>query len=394
MNISVDLEALREEKEIILFGVGKSNVSLLLQNGIVPICFCDNNKSLVGQQKDGLEIYSYDQVKKIYKNPVFIVVSSFEVIAQLSKDGYDVCYLAPYLYHVLEHKSTFHEELFIEKTKNLKHERHCSDILYAKNIDIPITDKCTLRCKDCCNLMPFYKKPVDYDLSEIYSDIDNITEVFDQITELRILGGEPFVHPNVYDIVDYATKKSNISCVTLFTNSTLPLDGAKLVALNQKKVMLEISDYGDLSRNLQQNIEILENNSIPYMVKKLDRWIDCIGFDRQEYTEAELVALFQTCCTKNTNTFLDGKLYLCSYAASLDRLSAAPKEAFDYVDLRRPSATGKAFKNIIKQYLYGRKYIKTCCYCVGRDSVNGKMVPPAIQTRDKLSYKQYESIKE
>ena len=58
------------------------------------------------------------------------------------------------------------------KTINRKIEIYksgCKEIDYQKlnikYIDIMITEKCSLKCKDCSNLMQYYQKPVNSDLN-------------------------------------------------------------------------------------------------------------------------------------------------------------------------------------------------------------------------------------
>ena len=37
-----------------------------------------------------------------------------------------------------------------------------------------ITEKCTLKCKDCANLMQFYESPINIDLKEVQLILDNL----------------------------------------------------------------------------------------------------------------------------------------------------------------------------------------------------------------------------
>ena len=38
---------------------------------------------------------------------------------------------------------------------------------YYEYLEIPVTTKCSLRCRHCSNLIPCYSKPGDYDIKDI-----------------------------------------------------------------------------------------------------------------------------------------------------------------------------------------------------------------------------------
>lgn len=389
MEILQDISLLRGKDEIILYGVNKTKLTLLHENGIFPVCFCDDTKKLQGTLEDGLMIYSLKEVSKKFQNPTFLVISSFEAISRMEELGHTECYLRDFVYQSLEGKVSLLTKLVMEKIEFRKYEQKNSAFLYARNIDIPVTDKCSLRCKDCSNLMPFYENPVDFKKEEVYKMIDEISDIFDKITEIHLLGGEPFVHRDIYDIIEYASQKENVTSVTLFTNGTIPLIPERIACLDPEKVVFAFTKYGDLSRNLEKNTGILDQYHICYSIFFADTWMDCINFEKQNYSETTLKQVYKICCTKNTNTFLNGKLYICSYGASLHRLKAAPEEAFDFVEISKNSKDLPQLKKEISNYLYERDYIETCRFCTGRDPVNGKKVKAAIQAATKLPYEKF-----
>lgn len=85
-----------------------------------------------------------------------------------------------------------------------------------------ITDNCNLRCKHC------YME--DYSRNEILS-LENAKVIIDKIIEytrnlnlnleFSITGGEPLMHPNVFDIIKYIKFKNNMSKIYILTNGTL-----------------------------------------------------------------------------------------------------------------------------------------------------------------------------
>lgn len=69
--------------------------------------------------------------------------------------------------------------------------------LYLYHVEIPVTQKCSLRCKDCVFMMTKFEHPVDYDLEKLLTYMDRLFKVVDGIQIFRILGGEPFIYKNL-----------------------------------------------------------------------------------------------------------------------------------------------------------------------------------------------------
>ena len=73
--------------------------------------------------------------------------------------------------------------------------------LYLSAIDIDITDKCNLNCAGCNHFSSLTKDPFFYDIVQLEKDVKRMSELF-IIGMVRILGGEPFLHPQLHSCVD------------------------------------------------------------------------------------------------------------------------------------------------------------------------------------------------
>ena len=82
--------------------------------------------------------------------------------------------------------------------------------IYLKYIEIPITTKCTLNCKECSNLIQYYQEPYHISAADIIRDVRKLSRVAKGILLLRLLGGEPFLHPDLARIVRQILKYDNI----------------------------------------------------------------------------------------------------------------------------------------------------------------------------------------
>lgn len=377
-----------EYENIVIFGCGEWGglcLNILEKNNIKPVAFCDNDKNKQGTKLKDLMIYSLDEINRKFENPIFIIAiyNCGEIILQLIKSQKNwSCFRNYQDEFIISNK-------FPAVNRNIFSifDNYESDILYCQSLDLVITEKCSLKCKDCSNLMQYYEKPINYNKEDIFLYIDRVCELFDLIFELKIIGGEPFVNKDIYDIIDYASSKSNIICVGIWSNATIPINEEKFSKVDKSKLYFNITDYNQLSRNLTQNLNLLEKYQVNSMVKRIDMWMDCSEIKFIERTEIELENVYNCCCVKNYITIVDGKFFLCPFVANIYNLKAMPENDIEYIDILKDNKD--EIRKNIKDDLYLKKYINACKYCRGRNLQDERNLVPAVQTKEVLPYKKY-----
>ena len=255
--------------------------------------------------------------------------------------------------------------------------------LTVQSVDLIVTERCSMKCKDCSNLMQYYENPQNADLDETLSSIEALAARMDEVYEVRVIGGEPFMNRDVHLIVEKLTAQANIAKVSVFTNATIVPREHQWAALQHEKVRLFITDYDDLSRNIRPLVAALEERGIAYVSEKANGWTDCAALDKHNRTVAENEAIWDQCCAKNLATLADGKLYRCPFSANAAKLKAVPdyKEDYLFVDY--------ADREQIRAFLRGKTHINACDHCNGR-SYGDEVITPAIQTKKPMKYKHYE----
>ena len=136
--------------------------------------------------------------------------------------------------------------------------------LHLKSIDIQITEKCSLKCKDCCNLMQYYTHAKDSDLDLLFKSIDRFISCIDILDEFRVIGGDPFMNKNLYKIINRLVTYDKCKSVVVYTNGRIPPKGENLESLRNKKVMLDITNYGEISTAHEKVIEICRKENIAF----------------------------------------------------------------------------------------------------------------------------------
>ena len=248
------------KNKVILFGAGDigelSNYSLS-KLGIVVDFFCDNNKKKHGSKYLGVEVISMDALKKLDKNVnVFISNNYVSTISkELKKEGFNKIYNCSELLK----NTDFSKPESIGSTNWTRHplklerrldyySKMCSKdefaskgILNIKSLDVQITERCSLKCVDCSNLMQYYERPTNTNLDQLFLAVDRFMSCINKIHEFRVIGGDPFMHKEMHKVVDRLKKYDQVEKIVIYTNAKIIPKGDNLACLKHKKVILDIS---------------------------------------------------------------------------------------------------------------------------------------------------------
>jgi len=92
------------------------------------------------------------------------------------------------------------------------------------NLELNITLKCNLACSNCNRLCHVFRERTEH------MSIEQIKKFIDQaknnggINKLKVLGGEPLLHPQfveIYDLLTSAAKDGVINCIKIESNKTI-----------------------------------------------------------------------------------------------------------------------------------------------------------------------------
>ena len=81
-----------------------------------------------------------------------------------------------------------------------------NEIIKLSNTTLVVTFRCNLNCKLCAVSAPYYKEPPHYSVELLKKSIDRYFEAVDHVDKFTVNGGEPLVHPQIAEIMDYALK--------------------------------------------------------------------------------------------------------------------------------------------------------------------------------------------
>jgi len=247
-------------------------------------------------------------------------------------------------------------------------------------VEMPITNRCTLRCKDCGNLIPFYVNPTDTDTDQIIQDIDDFLSNVDRVYRFAIMGGEAFLHPGLHVILTHLIRNKKVNIVHVYTNATIIPAEAIMSLMQNPKVYVTVSDYPiEVARRKNQFISALAQRKIHYEVRTLN-WIDMGGLNPTVNNSPQaLKRRFANCTSRKIcNNLIEGEYHLCPRSGHGQLLGQFPKDPSDSVSFRNRHDP-QSFRTELQQLLR-KEYIIACTKC---NVDTGQEIRPAIQLTDK-----------
>ncbi len=397
----------------ILYGagmIGRLSLEFLKRNNINVNYFCDSDERLTGNIIDGLKVISKEELKKLDKKiNVFISNKYLNTVGKYLKDNkFENIYDCSVLLEDFDLEDFYKKkrgtfqlqgsegdfpilklqrelDFYLEMCK--KENYVSSKKLHLKTIDVQITERCSAKCLNCSNLMQYYEKPINSDSDQLFSSIDTFMNAIDKLDEFRVIGGDAFMHKELYKIINFLKKFD--TKIIVYTNAKIVPKNQALECLKHPKVIVDITNYGnEASLKHDEVVDLFEKESIAYSTTRTTKWQDCgriLPF--MERNENELKDLFHNCCNSDLISLLHGRLYRCPYSANATNLGAVPDEKSDYVDLLDKDKSLAEIRESIFKLCYQKDYLAACSYCNGRD-YSTKWIPAAEQTKKRpLAYK-------
>lgn len=255
--------------------------------------------------------------------------------------------------------------------------------LFINSLDLVLTERCTLKCANCSNLMQYYKSPINSPEDLLIDSLSNILNSIDSLNELRLIGGEPLINKSIYKIIQIADQSNKIENLVVYTNGTILPKRKDLEMISGiKGLVFKISDYGlNLSRQIDSLTKLLNEYNIFTIREPINTWTDSGRIMNLNRSNKELYDVFGQCCVKDCLTLLHGKLFMCPFSANLYNLDNEKYSYVNYINIKEIDLN--FLKKEIKNFIYKFKFMKACNNCNGRDH-NVEKIPAAEQTRKVL----------
>lgn len=138
------------------------------------------------------------------------------------------------------------------------------------SVEMHVMDCCNLNCRGCSHFSPIYPRDIP-DLEVRCKDIEKLKSIFLYIARFYILGGEPFLHPQLEQYIYKIRKMLPETEINIVTNGLLipRVDAGILESIRNNNIIVEISGYEPTYKMIQNITARLEAFNIQYWVGKL-----------------------------------------------------------------------------------------------------------------------------
>ncbi len=226
--------------------------------------------------------------------------------------------------------------------------------------EIVITTKCSLQCKDCGSIIPYYANPYNIDLPEIEKDLKNLFEFIDEVRLFGVIGGETFLYPELDKVLNNLCSRKQVGSIRVFTNAVVKktLSDTLVAQLKHPKVHISISNYGLPSTYTFYNY--LKSEKFDVRMGPKMEWLDRGDMTCRNRDKEELKRQFIACYMKTCKSILNGRFYYCPRSGHAHDLGLVETPQNDYVIL---SGDKESVRNKILYLYYGKDYLAACNFC-------------------------------
>ncbi len=303
--------------EIIIYGagaVGTSVLSALRMNGMEPLFFVDRRYK-EGPCIDGIRVEPPEKLALVpYEGAIIIMAINAEVIRVFDREPLEnIKKYNPYIKVMREgvnvanilRSAHCYQKLYENRVFDLAEcldcggeTRLCS--IYQKYLyriaGVPASrvgsrsqkfdwfgyimgQYCSLKCKDCCEHVPYFKNPVFSKYDTILSDCSKIAASCEFIRYIELVGGEPFLHPDLERILKGLLQIRNVGYIKIFTNGTIVPKDEVLKILTSDRIVVDLSNYtsqttGRLLENIHKTMDKFKEYNIRYIYSESKEWTD------------------------------------------------------------------------------------------------------------------------
>jgi hypothetical protein len=232
-------------------------------------------------------------------------------------------------------------------------------------LETHVTDHCNLNCKGCSHFAPLVTGEAFTDIEIFKRDMTRLRELFDNIYEVRLMGGEPLLHPGLLSFFEVTRQTFPKARIALFTNGIrlLHLDDMFWDSCAANQILVKLSYYPielkikEIKRKAKEKHVRIK---IPRQIKSFFKHLNISG-------DSDPNASFHNCRAMfKTPQLRDGKLYPCFFPAHVHFFSAYFNKSLHATENDAINIFGKVHPTEILEFM--DRPIPMCRWCLVKRS--------------------------
>lgn len=264
----------------------------------------------------------------------------------------------------------------------LKSNQEKEDIVISV-VEFIVSRRCTIDCLECGQRVgrikrEFPEKYHDYPLERIKKDIDLVMDNVDAVGTFSIIGGEPFIHPHIAEIIEHCLTKHNVAIISITTNGICRMSEEMLLRIKDDRVKINFSNYtqslSDEHKKLfDQNVELVKKCGVNcnLTVPVWSRVIDSVAVN-PDIPESTYINAKKSCPFGPSVS--NGTFFCCPVTEMYDKLEEVDVSR-DQINLEESKKEG--LREEIKQLL-NKPFYEACKHRCGNGLI-GEQVRPGVQ---------------
>ena len=196
------------------------------------------------------------------ERPVIISVAKWKTVREIQHDLLCAGYTKIYWFRKNLYDDTFRGQL--EDTSTW-------DDAVLPQAEMHLSDACNLNCRGCTHFSPLFHH-IDADLASRLADVEKLAGKFSRILYFYLLGGEPFLNPEICSYVEGVHKILPRTILTIVTNGLLipKLPQEVLDCIRRTKTVVSISEYKPTHEIIGEITARLEAAGVKYAIRPYD----------------------------------------------------------------------------------------------------------------------------
>ena len=392
----IEKPQISSEDTIILWGAGKVGsvvAHAAEKHGLNVKAFVDTAKDKQGTKFCGYDVISPRELYDNYPEAAVIVSCAYptvyhDLLSSNFKRAYDPhCLLLEVDFDGYSGGLTNEFASRITKNALENFAMYYGTGRLIDKIFFAITDKCSLNCLNCDGYIPFHVHPQNDTPGDVFKCYERLIKTCGYVEAVDIFGGEPLLHPEIAEIVDFFVQDDRCNIVSIISNGTIIPNADLIKVLKSPKCVLRISDYGELSKKKEEISSLCKREHVQCEITNYQCWDRVPLIQEMSESPAELDKKYAA-CTRNYLYVKHGKVFQCPFTMGISNLgeNVLPNFERNYIDLLEGSEDD--LEETVKKFvdrLYKQHHIDACKYCPGSHCLHFEdKVPVAEQAKGKL----------
>jgi len=179
-------------------------------------------------------------------------------------------------------------------------------------VELCVAEHCNLNCKGCVFFSNIVEGQVFYEIDQYKADITRLSELFKNIRNITLLGGEPLLNENLPQFITESRKTFPDAKIRVVTNGLLckKMSDELINAFKDNDALLHITLYKPLFDSIDTIKELLVSYGINFIIGTPATMFMKIFNDKGDN---DIKKSFNRCLRKRCSYLSNGFISVCSF---------------------------------------------------------------------------------